>query len=189
MDEADIILTAPAAELYAYPMRHNARKKKVEFPPTVASAEYEGLLVRTALIRSEQYREGKYLNSLQTPEAVARLLAHLANANQEHFVTIPVNNGLIPLAVHETGIGPTGQVGINQQDVLRVAMLTGATALLVAHNHPSGIPSPSKEDLRVLEELSAAAGCLGYQVLDQMIIAYHGWYSCSAKVRGSWDSL
>jgi DNA repair protein RadC len=193
MDQADVVFTAPPSSLRAYPVRRNAaaRRKTVvmEDLPVVAGAEYEALLVRTALIRSDRYREGKYLASLSTPPDVVRLVAHLANANQEHLVTIPVNNAFVPLAVHETGIGPAGYAAVDARDVLRIALLTSATALFIAHNHPSGDPSPSREDKEMLKALKDAAGCLGFDVLDSFIVAYNGWYTLINNERHAWSEV
>ena len=193
MDQADVVLFADPRELRAYPVRQNARRRRttmtMEDLPVVSSSEYEALLVRTALIRSDRYREGKYLPSLQGPVEVVRLVAHLANANQEHLVTIPVNNALVAQAVHETGIGPAGYTAADAQDVLRIAMLTSATALFIAHNHPSGDPRPSDEDRKMLKALKEAAGCLGYGVLDSLIVAHEGWYTLASNERHSWTEV
>lgn len=177
MSKAEIILEAPAEELRAYPVHGNRRRKgQVEGLPLFASPEYQSLLVRTALVRSESYRGARY-SVLTSPWSTARLLKHLASSAQEHFVTISLNNRLLPLAVHETGIGTSSQAMAAPPDVLRVILLTGGTGLIVAHNHPSGDPKPSPEDRKMKEDLDKAAQCVGLSLLDAMIVAADGWYS------------
>lgn len=191
MDTADLIFEAPAQELYAFPPppRRNARRARSFEVPVKASSEYEGLLVRTALVRSDKYRVGKFMPSLQSLSDVARLLAHLANANQEHIVTIPVNNQLVPLAVHETGIGTSRSALVAGTDVLRIVMLTSASAFIIAHNHPSGLPTPSEEDVQMMNALEKSASCLGLSLLDSIVIGYEGFMSVKTKSRGGWGEL
>jgi DNA repair protein RadC len=194
MDKADVVFYAEPEELRAYeeepvPRRNAARRKKrVEFP-VVASEEYEGLLVRTALVRSTTYREGKFMPSLRSLNDVARLLAHLASANQEYLVTIPVNSALVPLAVHETAIGSSRGATGEASDILRVVLLTAASAFVVAHNHPSGSPSPSETDIEMTEQLTKAGKCMGLSLLDHVVIGFEGFMSIKTRHRGGWGEL
>lgn len=68
--------------------------------------------------------------------------------------------------------------GVTPKDVLRPAVRNAATALVVVHNHPSGDPTPSEEDVAMTEQLSSAALVLGLPLLDHVVVAREG--ACSA---------
>lgn len=185
MDQADFVLYAPSEDLFAYrEPRINRRQEKVD-DPLVASPKYAGLLVRTALIRSSDYQKLKE-TVLDSARKVAVLLRHLAAANQEHFITIPLNNNLNALAIHETGIGTSDSTMIAPMDVFRVVLLTGGTGVIVAHNHPSGRPVPSMDDRRTLASLKSSGQCLGVQVYDMIIVAGDGWTAMADSSEQSW---
>ena len=70
--------------------------------------------------------------------------------------------------------GTIDHVAVYPRDVARRALAHGATALLLAHNHPSGNPSPSDADRRMTDTLKAALAPLGVHVLDHLIVSAEG---------------
>ena len=66
---------------------------------------------------------------------------------------------------------------VHPREVFRLAIERSASALLVAHNHPSGDPEPSSEDLSLTERLDKAARLLGFELLDHLVVARGGWVS------------
>jgi len=67
-------------------------------------------------------------------------------------------------------------IAIRAAEVLRPAVLVNAPSIIVVHNHPSGDPDPSKEDVRTTERLMAAGDTVDIQVLDHIIIGSEGRY-------------
>ena len=63
------------------------------------------------------------------------------------------------------------------RDVFRFAYRHNASAVIVAHNHPSGCPEPSQEDRQITRQLAAAARILEVPVVDHLILAGNGFYS------------
>ena len=70
---------------------------------------------------------------------------------------------------------------IYPREIVRRSLEVGATALILAHNHPSGDPKPSREDIRVTRLVAAAAGALDIRLQDHVIIARSGWTSLRAE--------
>ena len=66
---------------------------------------------------------------------------------------------------------------VQPRDVFRVAILQHASALVLVHNHPSGDPHPSEEDVEITEQLVAAGKTLLMPVLDHVIIGDGAYYS------------
>lgn len=80
-------------------------------------------------------------------------------------------------AVHEVARGGVASVAVTAADVFRAAVITGATAIVLVHNHPSGETAPSGEDLSFTERLIEAGKLLGVSVLDHVIIGADGYCS------------
>ena len=71
----------------------------------------------------------------------------------------------------------TGEAALmSPRELFRGALLSGATRVIILHNHPSGDPSPSPEDLEIATKLREAGELLAIQVLDFMIIGEDGRY-------------
>jgi len=69
---------------------------------------------------------------------------------------------------------------IYPREIVRRSLEVGATALILAHNHPSGDPRPSREDIRVTRLVAAAAEALDIRLHDHVIVARSGWTSLRA---------
>ena len=81
------------------------------------------------------------------------------------------------LAYHELGRGTIDTVSVSPRDVFKTALLANAAAIAVAHNHPSGDPTPSPNDIALTRTLAAGAVLMGIQLLDHIILAEGRYYS------------
>jgi DNA repair protein RadC len=68
---------------------------------------------------------------------------------------------------------------VHPREAFRAAVREAASAVIFVHNHPSGDPSPSREDVELTSRLAEAGKILGIRVLDHVIVADDGWYSFS----------
>lgn len=158
------------------PAKRRRRKPTLEHAALDLYGGFDGLLVRTALIRSEKYSD-KDLPRVRGGADVAEMCRHLIYAPEEYMVTISLDNANRVRAINEVAKGPAGSVGFTAQQLLKVAFLTTATALIMVHNHPSGNPQPSPDDKRTTERLVRAAKCVDLDILDHVIVADQGWVS------------
>lgn len=71
---------------------------------------------------------------------------------------------------HVAGVGGLASCAVDPMQVFRAALIAGAHAMVLVHNHPSGDPSPSAEDLAVTARLVQGAALLGIQILDHVIL-------------------
>ena len=106
----------------------------------------------------------------RTPECIADQCADLATSAQEAFVAFDLNskNNIIDRRLVTLGILDSSLV--HPREVFRGALLNNAAAIVVAHNHPSGDPTPSAEDVRITRQLVQAGQVLGIKVLDHVVI-------------------
>ena len=111
------------------------------------------------------------------PARVHELMRHAAHAEREcfHVVLLDVRGRLIRAA--QVAEGSLTQCPVSPRDALRPAVREGAHGVVFVHNHPSGDPSPSAEDLDLTERLRAAAEVVGVLARDHVIVAAGGYYS------------
>ena len=116
---------------------------------------------------------------------VARIVApELRGMGVEVFLVLflDARNGV--LGVAEAARGTLTAAPVHPREVLGPAVRRGAVAVVVAHNHPSGDPTPSAADRAVTERLVKAGEVLGVPVLDHLVWAERGWVSLRAA--GEW---
>jgi len=85
-------------------------------------------------------------------------------------------------ALHTVSVGSLTSSLVHPREVFRPAIVAGAAAIIVSHNHPSGDPEPSPEDIALTRRLAAAGTLLGIEVLDHIITG--GGRSVSLRARG-----
>lgn len=108
---------------------------------------------------------------VRTPADVAAYLApELADLAQEQFRAVLLDTKHHLLATTLVYQGGANAVSIRPADCFREAVRLGAVAVIFAHNHPSGDPTPSPEDVALTAELVRAGDLLGIQVLDHLIL-------------------
>ena len=102
---------------------------------------------------------------------------------REHFVAIDLDSKGRPLSVRIVSIGHANSALVHPREVFGPALCIGATSIAVAHNHPSGDPEPSQEDLAITERLKHAGALLGVKLLDHVVCGTRG-ISVSLASRG-----
>lgn len=124
--------------------------------------------------------EGK--PTIHTPDDVARLVtADMAHLDQEHFRVLVLNTKNHVLAAPDVFVGSVKSTTIRTAEVFREAVRQNAPGVIAVHNHPSGDPQPSAEDIAVTKELIAAAATLDIEFVDHVIIGRAGFVSLKER--------
>jgi len=105
------------------------------------------------------------------------LLRHYGDREQEHFLCILLNGALEVIQTQVVTVGLANKTLVHPREVFRDALRRMATAIIVAHNHPSGNLEPSPEDIDLTMRLRKAGGILGIEVLDHFIFSLQDYYS------------
>ena len=141
----------------------------------VAFDEFEVLRLQSLIEigrRSGNARKGPVTDVNNPAEVYEELQDAFSDSRQEHFVVLLLsakNSILRVVTVHKGTLSST-QVGA--REVFREAVREGACSVIVAHNHPSGDPTPSSEDIQVTKRLVEVGILLDIPVLDHIIIGH-----------------
>lgn len=123
----------------------------------------------------------KQIKRLLTTADILPLLSDIAAHRQEHFVVLSVDTGRKLITKRVVFIGTIDAVIAHPREVYAGAIADMAAGIVVAHNHPSGDPTPSKQDLATTQQLIAAGQILGVRLFDHVIVAGGRHYSFSAN--------
>jgi DNA repair protein RadC len=101
----------------------------------------------------------------------------LRDAAREHFYALALDAKNRPVAEILVAVGGLTACAVTPADVFRMVLREPAASVVFVHNHPSGEPSPSPEDVTVTDRLRQAGSVLGLKVLDHVIVARDGHFS------------
>lgn len=121
---------------------------------------------------------------MNSPEKVVRLATQflrLHEQSEEYLYMICMNVKLEMTSVFELSHGNVNSSVVGVREMFQKALLANAVSIIVMHNHPSGDPTPSHEDIQVTKRMVEAGNLLGVQVLDHIIIGRPGYSSLKEK--------
>jgi DNA repair protein RadC len=108
---------------------------------------------------------------LSTSAAVYEVFGErFAKVDREEFLDIMLDGKNRPLGFHVVSIGTLTASLVHPREVFKAAILANAAAIIVVHNHPSGDPTPSAEDVAITQRLRQAGELLGIRLLDHVVI-------------------
>lgn len=149
------------------------------------------MAINVSFVRLEMVREPAHCYNLKTrtihgPEdadQAARAILKLDRQAQEVFAIFMLDTKNHITAVQEITRGSINASIVHPREVFKAAVMANATSIICFHNHPSGNPNPSREDLSVTDRLVKAGRILDIPVLDHVIIGEPGSF-VSLKERG-----
>jgi len=132
--------------------------------------------IREILINYRGPRRAKPVirNATHAADFIRRVLPDNA---REHFVTLYLDAGHKIAAFSVTATGTADSCPVHAREVFQCAVLIGATAIIVGHNHPSGESGPSDCDRMVTSKLREVGTLLGIKVLDHVVLGEDRMYS------------
>jgi DNA repair protein RadC len=132
--------------------------------------------------RTLTHAPGARLQIRSPREAAALLLPAYGSRPVEHFGVVLLDTKHRVLRTTVLSVGTMNSTIVQPRDVFREAMLGAAAAIVVFHNHPSGDPSPSQDDVELTGRLAAAGTLMGIDVVDHIILGDVRY--CSLKEMG-----
>lgn len=117
-------------------------------------------------------------------DAADLLLLEMSHLDQEHLRTVLLDTKNRVQAICTVYIGSLNTSMIRVGEIFKEAIRRNSAALIVAHNHPSGDPTPSPEDVLVTREIVAAGKLLDVDILDHLVIGHGVWVSLKERGLG-----
>lgn len=137
--------------------------------------------IKSIEIREIEYTYEKRPEISSMDDVVRIIKPMIADSNKEFFIALYLNtkNGILKQEI--ISIGSLSSNIVHPREVFRTACMISASCIVVAHNHPSGDPAPSREDIEITKKLSEAGKIIGITLLDHVIIGYdrnYGFKEC-----------
>ena len=146
--------------------------------PGVGSSRAARLLAAVELGRRVLTRPAEDRPRFRTSADVGQfLLARYGGHREERFGVVMLDAKLRLLRAETISIGSLDASVAHPREVFRAAALASASAIAVFHNHPSGDPTPSADDVALTSRLVAAGDVMGIDVVDHIILGAGCWYS------------
>jgi DNA repair protein RadC len=139
---------------------------------------------RIALVREPGVRLAERPELRSAAEAVPILAQFIGETDREVFAVALLTVRHRLLGLHTVSVGCLTSSLVHPREVYKPAILAGSAAILAAHNHPSGDPEPSAEDVALTRRLAAAGQVLGIELLDHLVIGEAGRF-VSLRDRGA----
>ena len=153
-------------------------------PQEIASVHGVGLAKAATIVAAVELgrrlsaKAAQKLEKIEGPEDVARYASPLLRFEQkEHFLVMLLDVRNRVLAMPTISIGSLTASVAHPREIFREAIRYSAANMILIHNHPSGDPTPSREDIQITKQMMKAGEIMGIPVLDHIIIAGDGFLS------------
>ncbi|MBU4142706.1 DNA repair protein RadC [Patescibacteria group bacterium] len=133
---------------------------------------------------SERYAKEKIPSKilLNSPKAVANYLREkIGKTKKEHFMILCLDTGNNLIKINNISIGSLNSNLVHPREVFKEAIQASAARIILAHNHPAGNLTPSKEDVKITKNLVAASKIIDIDILDHIIVSNTGFCSFKEK--------
>ena len=133
-------------------------------------------LVRDCIVKTETRPV------ITSPEIVSEIMQPFCELHcEEHFYCLLLSTKNRINGIHEVSIGTLNAAVVHPREVFKAAILSNSAAVILVHNHPSGDPTPSPEDVQLTRQLVEAGKLLDMPVLDHVIIGNRRYSSLKEK--------
>lgn len=136
---------------------------------------------RVDIVSLKMVRESSILyenRRISSPnEALEVFKTLLENSDREKLVVCCLNTKNEPTNLSIVSVGSLNSSVVHPREVFKTAVMSNAASIIVAHNHPSGDTTPSKEDINITERLKKSGEIIGVALLDHLIVGNNTYLS------------
>lgn len=170
----------PVAARLGQELMRKVGSKLVEIEP----GEGEGLMNKnyvmlpryTIALVKEKNLQGDYKTITESAQAAVVIRKLLLDQDREHFVVMCMDGKNTIIGISTVSIGSLTMAIVHPREVFKPAILMSAAGIIMAHNHPSGDPTPSPEDNELTRRLVKGSKLLGITILDHVIVGDKACY-------------
>ena len=116
-----------------------------------------------------------------TSAEVYKLMKDIKDNEQELMMLLCLDSRNRVISRNIITIGGLNSSIVHPREIFRTAIMNNANSIILVHNHPSGNPEPSKEDIEITEMLIKASKVMGIEILDHVIVGYDSYTSMNEK--------
>jgi DNA repair protein RadC len=119
---------------------------------------------------------------IKSPDDAANLvMEEMRHFDREHFRAILLNTKNQVIGTDKVSVGTLNSSAVHPRELFRNAIKRGAASVILVHNHPSGDPAPSREDMDITRRVKEVGSIIGIEILDHIIIGDNKFTSFKAK--------
>lgn len=166
-----ILKKFPPEKLLSMPLKELQKIKGL------GTAKSSTLTASFELAKRALHRGLDLLPVVQKPADLLPVISDMRTLRKEHFRAIYLNARNQVVHTETVSIGHLSGSLVHPREVFTPAYTNAAAGVIVAHNHPSGDPAPSREDLSITKQLMDAGTILGIDLLDHVIVGKNSLYS------------
>jgi proteasome lid subunit RPN8/RPN11 len=154
---------------------HDSFAQETEEASDSAESYEDAMYGGTPMFHVELVRERDFAfaerHSVETPyEAGDFLLPYFENHDRESVVVLMMDAGQTVIGIHELSVGGLTASVVDVKNIFKAAILANASSIIIAHNHPSGNPEPSRADIQITEQVREAGEVMDIPLLDHLVI-------------------
>ena len=148
----------------------------------IGPSKAASILAAVELGRRLAKKAAEKVQIVHGPEDAAHyVMPHLRYEQKEHFAVLLLNTKNHILGLRDVSIGSLSASVVHPREVFAMAIRYAAASMILVHNHPSGDPNPSREDLAITDRLVKAGRILDIPVLDHIILGDNRFLSLKEK--------
>ncbi|USK31536.1 DNA repair protein RadC (plasmid) [Bacillus sp. CMF21] len=133
---------------------------------------FEVVRIRQEIRESKEVFAAYKITSPMDAEKLAA--SYIADEDREVFLVMMLNTKNEVIGLHRAHVGSLNASVVHPREVMKSAILNNAASIIVSHQHPSGDPTPSMEDIEVTRRIADAGKTLGIALLDHIIVTHKG---------------
>ena len=145
-------------------------KEQLPRKPRIIRLKQIKAVYETLAIKEEVNRYLEPFTRFNSPEQVFDTFAFLRHETKEYFFAIHLDGKNRICCIDEVSVGSLNQTVVHPREVFKTALLSSAAAIILLHNHPTGDPAPSREDIEITKRLREAGEIIGVKLIDHIII-------------------
>ena len=138
-------------------------------------------IFRITLVKDRRvaFEQCQLVNSHQSQPLIKKLIESQGQPDREQFCVILLNTKNEIIGLNNVSTGDLSSAKVHQREVLKPAKLSNSAAMILSHNHPSGDPSPSQQDMEITHRLNKSGQIIGIKMVDHIIIGDNKYFSFS----------
>ncbi len=131
--------------------------------------------------RFKSFKDGNEYKIGRPTDVAELVMEEMRNFKQEHLKVIMLNTKNVVMFIKDVSVGSLNSSIVHPREVFCDAIRKNSASIIICHNHPSGDPSPSNEDINVTNRLKECGKILGIELLDHLIIGNRKYISLKEK--------